>query len=59
MSQPDTCLQLNDALFDGVFDDESRRVDRLELPETVRAIDGLHFGGGIPPPVRYGRKSDN
>lgn len=54
MSNRDACLQLNDALLDSVFDDESRGVDGLELSETVRAIDGLHFGSGVPPPARFG-----
>lgn len=50
-NQPETCLKLNDAFFDGILDDEAGSVDRLELPETVSAVDRLHFGCRVPPPT--------
>lgn len=43
-------LQLDDALFDRVFDDEAGSVDGFELPKSVRAVYGLHLSGGVPPP---------
>lgn len=43
-------LKLDDALFDGVLDDEASSVDRLELSQAVRAVDGLHLSSGVPPP---------
>jgi len=43
-------LQLDDAFFDGVLDDEASGVNGLELSQAVRAVDGLHFSGGVPPP---------
>lgn len=45
-------LQLDDALFDGVLDDEASGVDGLELSQAVRAVDRLHFSSGVPPPNR-------
>lgn len=43
-------LQLDDAFLDSVLDDEARGVDRLELPQSVRAVDGLHLSSRVPPP---------
>ena len=43
-------LQLDDALLDRVLDDEAGGVNRLELTQSVRTVDGLHFSGRVPPP---------
>ena len=47
-------LQFEDALLDGVGDDEPLHLDRACLADTVRAIDGLVLGCRVPGEVeRY------
>jgi len=41
-------LQLDDAIFDGATDGETRDLDISGLADTMRPVDGLVFNSRIP-----------
>jgi len=48
-------LEGADFFFDGVFGEEAVSDDGFRLTDAVRAVDGLSFGGGVPPRVEEDR----
>ncbi len=44
-------LQLEDLLLNSIRDNKPSRDNWLPLSETMSAVDGLHFSGGVPPRI--------